>query len=100
AGLIADQLSDAVLHLFGCLVGKGECQDFIRIGLLLLNEIGDAVGEYPRFTAAGTRYNEQRPVGMTHRTLLLFVKIVYETRFYCHNSNKKLFERQMIRISS
>ena len=64
AGLRADEALQAGLHLGGGLVGEGDRKDAIREDLLLAEQVGDPVGQYPGLAAACACENENRPVGM------------------------------------
>ncbi len=52
-GGVAEDLFDALAHLFGGLVGEGDGQDVVGGDAAFLNEIGDAVGDDAGFAAAG-----------------------------------------------
>ena len=59
----AHQLLDALAHLRCRLVGKGHGQDGLRHHALVLDQIGDAVGDYARFAAARASQNQYWPFG-------------------------------------
>ena len=65
AAVVGDHLRDAFAHLLGGLVGKGERED-VEGSHALLDHIGDARGQHPRFARTRTRDNERRGVVIHH----------------------------------
>ena len=61
AAVVGDHLRDAFAHLLGGLVGKGERED-VEGSHALLDHIGDARGQHPRFARTRARDNERRGV--------------------------------------
>lgn len=50
---MAHDMRDTLAHFRRCLVGKGERHDAERVDIVF-DEVGDAIGEYPRFSGART----------------------------------------------
>ena len=69
-----DEGADAVLHLVGGLVGERDRQDLEGADPLLLDEVGDAMGEDPGLARPGTGDDEQRPLGVGDRVGLHWVE--------------------------
>ena len=61
AAVVGDHLRDAFAHLLGGLVGKGERED-VEGSHALLDHIGDARGQHPRFARTRARDNKRRGV--------------------------------------
>ena len=56
-----DQLGHPALHLVGGLVGEGDGQDLERRDTLVLDEVGDAVGEHAGLARARAGHDEKGP---------------------------------------
>ena len=57
--LVGDELFDALQHLPGRLVREGEEEDIFRCNPVV-EKVGDAVGQCPRFAASGSGNDERR----------------------------------------
>ena len=65
-----DEPADALSHLGGGLVGEGDGQDLERRHTMLVDEMGDPVREHAGLAGAGSRDDEQGPLGVGHRLVL------------------------------
>ena len=72
--MLPGQPDQPLPHLPGCLVGKGHRQDTVGADAVLLNQVGDAVGDDAGLAAARPGNDQQRPVGGLHRLALCRVK--------------------------
>ena len=69
------QLFDALPHLGGGLVGEGHRQDGLGHHALVLDQVGDAVGDDARFPAAGAGQDQNRAFGSFDGFALLRVQL-------------------------
>ena len=67
----ADKLADALLHLRGCLVGKGNGEDLPRCHPALPHEVRNAAGQHGSLARARAGHNKQRRARMRHGLFLL-----------------------------
>src|SRR5690606_27789874 len=74
AGAFAHKALDAVLHFAGGLVCEGKRQDIPGRDVVLLDEVGDADGEYARLAAPRTGDDQQRAVDGSHGQALFRVE--------------------------
>lgn len=58
---MAHDVRDTLAHFRRCLVGEGERHDAKGIDIIF-DEVGDAIGEYPRFSGARTGNDHHRTV--------------------------------------
>lgn len=58
-------LTDAMTHLHGCLVGECDGEDLMRLDLAVLQQIGDASGENASLATASKRNNRRGRVRLT-----------------------------------
>ena len=70
-----DQRLDALAHLVGGLVGERDGEDAERADALLLDEVGDAMGEHPGLARAGAGDDQQRSLGVHDRVELVGVEL-------------------------
>ena len=71
----ADQLFHSFPHFLGRLIGEGNRQDGIGRHTLL-QQVGNAAGQYLRLPRPGTGRDEQRPFGQLHRFELPVVQCI------------------------
>ena len=68
--LLGKQQLQPLLHLAGRLVGEGDGEQMGRIGAVVADQVGDAVGEGAGFAAARTCHHQQRTGVVVHRLAL------------------------------
>ncbi len=71
---IADQALQAFAHFGRGLVGKGHSQNLPRLDPLLLNQIGDTMGQGTGFARTGPGQYQQRPILVQNRLALRSIK--------------------------
>src|SRR5947209_19234373 len=69
----AEQAEDALAHLVGCFVGESDGEDGGAWDAVRLNQVRNAMGDHPCFSASGARQKQERPVNVSHCLALLFV---------------------------
>ena len=74
----AEQRLDARAHLFGGLVGERDGEHFVRLGVAVADEVGDAAGDDARLAGPGAGEDQQRSVGVKNRFALFGVEGVEE----------------------
>ena len=74
----AEQRLDARSHLFGCLVGEGDGEYFVRLCVTVADEVGDAAGNHARLARTGPRDDEQRSADVKDGFALFRVEAVEE----------------------
>ena len=57
----AEQRFDARAHLFGGLVGEGDGEHLVRLGVAVADEVRDAAGDDARLARSGAGEDQQRP---------------------------------------
>ena len=62
AAVGAEQRLDARPHLLGRLVGERDREHFVRLGVAVADEVGDAAGDDARLARARAGEDQQRPV--------------------------------------
>ena len=77
-GLVADQRRDPLAHLLRRLVGEGDREHLIGLGMPVADEVGDPVGDDARLAGARAGENQQRPVEMQRRFALFGIQLVEE----------------------
>jgi cell division septation protein DedD len=92
---LCQQQLKPLLHLPGSLIGKGDSQDLARIGSVLSNEVGDAMGESTRLPTTGTSHHQQRPLVVIHRPALGVVEACQKA----HGQNVRARKQEAIRQS-
>ena len=73
--LVAHQSGDALLHLASRLVGEGQGEDIPRCQIVLLQQIGNLIGEDSRLARARTSYNQLSTVAPFHGLALAVVEL-------------------------
>ena len=73
--VLTDELVDALGHLGGGFVGEGDGQDAVGGNVLMLDEIGDAIGDDPGFARSGSGQNEHGATHGFHRFTLLRIEL-------------------------
>ena len=73
-GVFAHQISHAAFHLAGGFVGEGNRQDMVRAHAHGADQVGDALGEHPRFARARTGHDQHRAQARHDRLLLLGIQ--------------------------
>lgn len=84
--------SDALFHLVGRLVGKGERQQTIG-GIPHLQEVSYFVGKHPSLSRPGTGNHQFGPLGIEYGFALLLVEFVQKIFFHLSlviNANAKI----------
>ena len=74
SGRIGQQLGDALLHLFRCLVGEGDRSNVARGKAAAFDQISDFLRNHPRFARAGTCQHQQGAVEVMDCFALLGVE--------------------------
>jgi hypothetical protein len=74
----ADQRLDALAHLPGGLVGEGDREHVVRLGVAIADEVGDAIRNDARLPRAGAGEDEQRAAQVQDGFALLRVQFVEE----------------------
>jgi len=64
--MAAGECVHTILHFFGRLIGKGDSQN-VPGGHIPGDQVRDPRGNHPGFSAAGSRQDELRALGMKHR---------------------------------
>jgi hypothetical protein len=75
---VAQQPFDALAHLARGLVGERDREDLARLGLVGVDQIGDAVGEHAGLAAAGTGEYQQGALAVRDRLPLGLVQSFQE----------------------
>src|SRR5687768_8499642 len=75
---VSDQPLDALTHLARRLVGEGDGQNLIRLGVAVADEVRDAVGNDARLARTRAGEDQQRSRIVQHRLTLLRVQFVEE----------------------
>ena len=70
-GAVAHDLVHTFSHFAGSLVGEGQCQNVIRIYIIIIDQIGNAVCENSCFTGAGTGKDQKRSLKVLYGFFLL-----------------------------
>ena len=78
AGSLSHQLIHAVPHFPGRLVREGNGQNIPGLHAAVFDEIGDAVGQHPGFSASGTCQHQQRPLRTADRLRLLLIQNLFQ----------------------
>ena len=78
AAVGAEQRLDARAHLLGRLVGERDREDFVRLGVAVADEVGDAAGDDARLAGPGAGEDQQRPVDVQDGLALFGVEGVEE----------------------
>ena len=73
-GRVPNQPEEAVPHLAGGLVREGEGEDLAGVYALLAHQVGDALRQHARLTAARARDDEKRAVSESDGALLIRVE--------------------------
>ena len=73
-GRSGQEISEAVPHLAGGLVGERHRQQLVRGEMPLADEPGNPVDEYARFAGPGTGQHQQVPLARDHRLALAGVQ--------------------------
>jgi hypothetical protein len=76
AGDRPHQCLDPLAHLVGGLVGERDGQDPERVDASFVDQVGDAVGEYPGLAGSGPGHDEERAVAMDDGIELIGVQAV------------------------
>ena len=88
----AQQMSNPLRHLRRCLVGEGDRQNRVGLHSDVLNQADDAVGNHPRFAAAGACQYQYWPIDGFYRLLLLRIEFVLKI----HSFERNIFELLVI----
>jgi len=78
AAVGSEQRFDARAHLFRSLVRESDSQDFMRAGVPIADEVGDAACDDARLAGAGAGEDEQRSVDVKDRFALFGVEGIEE----------------------
>ena len=73
--LVSHQLANAVFHLLGGLVGKGQCQNVPGLQALL-QQISNFISKNAGLSRACSGNDQLRTVGVFHSGPLTFVQVV------------------------
>jgi hypothetical protein len=79
-GAIAKERCCAFAHLAGGLIRKSNSEDPPRFHAEVFDKMADAVGDNPRFAAAGAGKDQEGPFTVAHRRELWFVEAFIERR--------------------
>ena len=80
AGCTSEPSSDSTraAHLFRGLVGEGDGEHFVRLGVAVADQIGDAAGDDARLARSGAGEDQQRALGVKNRVALFGIEGVEE----------------------
>ena len=75
AAVGAEQRLDARAHLFRGLVREGDGENFVRLGVAVADEVGDAAGDDAGLAGAGAGEDQQRPFDVQNRFALFGIEV-------------------------
>ena len=88
---VAQQPVHALAHLRGCLVGKGHGQNRVRRNILLLDQPGNAAGDYARLARSGPGQDQQGALGSLYGRALFGIQVGKELQMKVQ-AGKLLFQ--------